>query len=44
VEISKDALLKLLQDDDAMKIEIFWQRSVIEYKPYQRWLDYWKEG
>ena len=44
VEISKDALLELLQDMDTKKIEIFWQRSVIEYKPYQRWVDYWKES
>lgn len=44
VEISKDALLKLLKDKDTKKIEIFWQRSVIEYKPYQRWVDYWKES
>ena len=44
VEISNDALLRLLQDKDAKRIEIFWQRSTIEYKPYQRWVDYWKEG
>jgi len=44
VEISKDALVRLLHDKDSKKIEIFWQRSVIEYKPYQRWVDYWKEG
>jgi hypothetical protein len=44
VEISKDALLRLLQDKDTKKIEIFWKRSVIEYKPYQRWVDYWKES
>jgi hypothetical protein len=44
VEISNDALLRLLQDKDVKRIEIFWQRSTIEYKPYQRWVDYWKEG
>lgn len=44
VEISNDALLRLLQDKDTKRIEIFWQRSAIEYKPYQRWVDYWKEG
>ncbi|MEM2971791.1 MAG: ThaI family type II restriction endonuclease [Candidatus Bathyarchaeia archaeon] len=44
VEISKDALLKLLQDSATRKIEIFWQRSAIEYKSYQRWVDYWKEN
>jgi len=44
VEVSKDALLRLLHDKDTKKIEIFWQRSVIEYKPYQRWVDYWKES
>jgi hypothetical protein len=44
VEISNTALTKLLQDNGTKKIEIFWQRSSIEYKPYQRWVDYWKEG
>lgn len=44
VEVSKDALMKLLRDKDTKSIEIFWQRSVLEYKPYQRWVDYWKEG
>lgn len=44
VEISNDALSRLLQDKDTKRIEIFWQRSAIEYKPYQRWVDYWKEG
>ena len=44
VEINNDVLLRLLQDKDTKRIEIFWQRSTIEYRPYQRWVDYWKES
>lgn len=43
IEISKEALLKLMNDKDAKSIGIFWQRSKIEYDPYKRWVDYWKE-
>jgi len=43
VEISKEALLSLVRASNTKSIEIEWQRSAIEYKPYQRWLDYWKK-
>jgi hypothetical protein len=43
VEISKEALLRLVSDSDTKSIEIEWQRSAIEYEPYKRWLDYWKK-
>lgn len=44
IEISKEGLLRLTQDKDTKFIEIFWQRSEIHYNPYNRWVDYWKEG
>lgn len=43
VEISKEALLRLVRAPDTQSIEIKWHRSKIEYEPYQRWLDYWKK-
>lgn len=43
VEISKEALLRLIRDKDTKSIKIVWQRSKIEYNPYRRWVDYWKE-
>ncbi len=43
VEISKDGLIMLLQDKDTKCIEIVWKHSAIEYNPYKRWVDYWKE-
>ncbi|HHT9105491.1 MAG TPA: ThaI family type II restriction endonuclease [Candidatus Wujingus californicus] len=43
VEISKEGLLMLLQDKDTKCIEIVWRHSKIDYNPYKRWVDYWKE-
>lgn len=41
VEISKEALMGLIRDSDTKSIKINWERSKIEYKPYERWVDYW---
>jgi len=43
VEISKEALSELVNDKETKVIEISWQKTDIEYKPYQRWVDYWSE-
>jgi len=43
VEISKEALSKLVQDKESKKIEINWQKREIDYHPYKRWVDYWSE-
>lgn len=43
-EYSKEALLRLLRDSDTKIIEIDWVRREIEFNPYKRWVDYWKEG
>lgn len=43
VEISKEGLTMLLQDKETRCIEIMWKRSQIEFNPYKRWVDYWKE-
>jgi hypothetical protein len=43
VEISKEALEALVTDKDSKSIEIYWQRAKIDYNPYRRWVDYWRE-
>jgi len=43
VELSKEALLRLVKDKETRSIEIEWQRTKIDFNPYQRWLDYWEK-
>jgi hypothetical protein len=43
VEITKDALSGLVRDSDSKSIEINWQKTEIDFNPYKRWGDYWKE-
>lgn len=42
-EITKEALSSLIRDKDAKTIEILWKKTTIEFNPYKRWVDYWKE-
>ncbi len=43
VEISKEALSALTKDYLSKVIEINWQKARIDYDPYKRWIDYWRE-
>jgi len=43
VEITKEALTSLVEDDLSKVIEINWQKTKIDYNPYKRWVDYWRE-
>lgn len=43
VEITQEALLKLIRDEETKVINIFWQRRKVEHDPYKRWVDYWSE-
>lgn len=43
VEISKEALETLAKDKESKSLEINWQKAEIEYNPYKRWVDYWRE-
>ncbi|HRS21974.1 MAG: hypothetical protein BWX81_00630 [Spirochaetes bacterium ADurb.Bin110] len=43
VEINKEALTKLVCDNKSRKIMIEWNKTNIEYDPYKRWIDLWKE-
>ncbi len=42
-EITKEALLSLIQVEETKVIEINWQKPEIDYQPYKRWVDYWRE-
>ena len=43
VEITKDALTTLANDTNSKQIQINWQKTEIDYNPYTRWVDLWKE-
>lgn len=43
VEITKEALLSLVEDELSKVIEISWRRTKVDYNPYKRWVDYWRE-
>ena len=43
VEITKEALSQLVKNKATRIIEIPWQRSKIDYNPYKKWVDCWKE-
>ena len=44
VEITNDAINKLVEHPSTKKIEIDWRRNnSIEYNSYARWVDHWKE-
>ena len=43
VEITKEALSSLVKDNLSKAIEINWQKTKIDYNPYKRWVDYWRE-
>ncbi len=43
VEITKDALLSLTRDTGTKSIEIEWRRTEINFNPYKRWVDLWRE-
>ena len=43
VEITKEALSSLVEDKMSKVVEIHWQRTKIDYNPYKRWVDYWRE-
>jgi len=43
VEINREALVSLTKHDLSKVIEINWQKRKIDYNPYKRWVEYWKE-
>jgi hypothetical protein len=43
VEIAKEALSTLVADRDTKSIIINWQKVKIDFNPYMRWVDLWRE-
>ncbi len=43
VEITKDALLRLVNDEESKNINIKWLKTEISVNPYKRWIDLWKD-
>lgn len=43
VEITKDALSKIVNFKETNFIKISWQKTKLDYDPYKKWIDYWKE-
>ena len=43
VEFTRDTLLKLMAHPKTRKIQIWWSKPAIEFNPYERWIEYWKD-
>ncbi|MBP8639114.1 MAG: ThaI family type II restriction endonuclease [Dictyoglomi bacterium] len=43
VEITKEALSSLVEDGMSRKIMINWQKTEIDFDPYKRWVDLWRD-
>jgi hypothetical protein len=43
VEITKEALSGLIEDSQTRSITINWLRTEIDFNPYKRWVDLWRE-
>jgi len=43
VEITKEALSALVVNSESKSIEINWQRTKMDFNPYKRWVDFWRE-
>jgi hypothetical protein len=43
VEITKEALSSLIEDSQTRSITINWLRTKIDFNPYKRWVDLWRE-
>ena len=43
VELSKDAVIALVNDSGTKKIEIYWKKSTIKFDAYKRWIDLWEK-
>lgn len=43
VEMTKEAMLGLIEDNRTKKITINWQKTIVEFNAYKRWVDLWQE-
>ncbi len=42
-EITKESLSNLVADKQCQRIIIEWQKNKIDFNPYKKWVDFWKE-
>ena len=42
-EITKESLSNLVADKQCQRIIIEWQKTKIDFNPYKKWVDFWKE-
>lgn len=43
VEITREALKTLIKHGLTKVIKINWVKTRVDYNPYRRWVDYWRE-
>jgi len=43
VEITKEALTYLINDNASRNIPLVWKRTRIDFNPYKRWIELWRE-
>ena len=43
VEITKEALSSLVEDSESQSIVVNWQRREVDFDPYKRWVELWRE-
>jgi hypothetical protein len=43
VEITKEALIMLIKDNESRHLKINWQKTKIDFNPYKKWVELWKE-
>ncbi len=43
VEITKGALMKIVKSKEVNFIDIFWKKEKLDYNPYKKWIDYWRD-
>lgn len=44
VEITRESLTALINNENTYSIKLDWQRTKINYNPYKKWIDYWREN
>jgi len=43
VELSGQALQRLLQHKDTLSIPINWKKEIVDFKPFKRWIELWEQ-
>ncbi|MCX7765753.1 MAG: ThaI family type II restriction endonuclease [Candidatus Sumerlaeia bacterium] len=42
-EISREAVLDLVKDSRTLHIEINWRKTQIDFNPYKKWIELWRQ-